>query len=207
MPAIDPEATPADAGGASTPSTAAPAEAGAATPTADVAPEPPASRRATARRLIVLLYSTALGLYLLDRLTKLLVEHHFRRPSTLIPGVLQLQYTTNSGGAFGVFDGAVWLFLTATIVVCGVIVFASFNLPSPTIAVALGLVLGGALGNLTDRAVRGTGFFGGHVIDFLAFAKNPEARPVWPVFNMADSAIVVGAALILLASIRKSTGR
>jgi len=106
-----------------------------------------------------------------------------------------------------VFDGAVWLFLTATIVVCAVIVFASFNLPNTTIAVALGLVLAGAIGNLTDRAVRGTGFFGGHVVDFLAFAKSPSAQPVWPVFNLADSAIVAGALLILLASIRKTTAR
>jgi signal peptidase II len=101
----------------------------------------------------------------------------------------------------------VWLFLTATIVVCGVIVFASFNLPNRIIAVALGLVLAGALGNLADRAIRGTGFFNGHVVDFLAFAKSPTAQPVWPVFNLADSAIVAGALLILLASIRKTTSR
>ena len=193
MPAPDPEAPPAAAGEP-------------APPDAVAASAPPTSTEAR-RRLMLLLYSVAIALYGLDRLTKFLVEHHFHHPTTLVPGVLQLQFTTNSGGAFGVFDGAVWLFLTATLVVCAVIVFASFNLPSPTIAVALGLVLGGALGNLTDRAVRGTGFFGGHVVDFLAFAKNPEARPVWPVFNLADSAIVVGAALILLASIRKSTGR
>jgi len=166
----------------------------------------PATSTAAKHRLMLILYATAAGLYAFDRISKLLVEHHFHEPSTLIPGILQLQFTTNSGGAFGVFDGAVWLFLTATIVVCGVIVYASFNLPSATIAVALGLVLGGALGNLTDRAVRaGEGFFGGHVVDFLAFAKNPEAHPVWPVFNLADSAIVAGAALILLASIRKTT--
>jgi signal peptidase II len=162
--------------------------------------------RAGARgRLTALLYSAALAAYGLDRLTKFLVEHHFHRPSTLVPGVLQLQFTTNSGGAFGVFDGAVWLFLTATLIVCAVIVFASFNLPNRVIAVALGLVLAGAIGNLTDRAIRGSGFFKGHVVDFLAFAKSPSAQPVWPVFNVADSAIVAGAALILLASIRKTT--
>ncbi len=177
-------------------------------------PSEPASASAAAaagrsaadrRRLALVLYSTALAVYLLDRLTKFLVEHHFHQPSTLVPHVLQLQYTTNSGGAFGVFDGAVWLFLIATIVVCTVIVFASLNLPNRTIAVALGLVLAGALGNLTDRAVRGVGFFTGHVVDFLAFAKSPTAQPVWPVFNLADSAIVAGAVLILVASIRKTT--
>jgi signal peptidase II len=193
MPASDPEALPAVA-----PDVRGP-DAGTG--------EPRARTHAERIRLLVILYATALGLWGLDRLTKYLVEHHFHEPTTLIPHVLQLQYTTNPGGAFGVFDGVVWLFLVATVVVCAVIVFASFNLPNAMVAVALGLVLGGALGNLTDRAVRGTGFFTGHVVDFLAFASGPNARPVWPVFNLADSAIVVGAALILLASVRKTTSR
>ena len=160
---------------------------------------------ATRHRLMFVLYGSALAVYLLDRLTKTLVANNFHQPTTLIPGILQLKYTENPGGAFGVFDGAVWLFLLATIVVCAVIVYASFNLPNRIIAVALGLVLAGAIGNLTDRAVRGTTFFGGHVVDFLAFAKSPTAQPVWPVFNVADSAIVCGALLILFASIRKTT--
>jgi signal peptidase II len=60
--------------------------------------------------------------------------------------------------------------------------------------VGLGLVLGGAVGNLTDRVIRGPGF-SGEVVDFLDLQ-------VWPVFNVADSAIVVGAALLLLSSFR-----
>jgi len=195
MPASDdalPAATPTDARGPEA---------------AEPEPASPARPRGERLRLTLLLYLTAFGLWGFDRITKYLVEHNFHEPSTLIPHVLQLQYTTNSGGAFGVFDGAVWLFLTATIVVCAVIVFASFNLPNRMIAVALGLVLGGALGNLTDRAVRGAGFFKGHVVDFLAFASGPNAQPVWPVFNVADSAIVVGAALIFLGSVRKTASR
>jgi signal peptidase II len=167
-----------------------------------------AARPVRPARLALLLYSVAGGLYALDRLTKLLAEHQLAgHPRTLIPGVLQLQYTENAGGAFGVFGGAVWLFLTATLLVCVVIVVFSFNLPNRTIGVALGLVLGGAIGNVTDRAIRGTGFFGGRVIDFLAFATSPHARPVWPVFNLADSAIVVGAGLIVLASLRSTARR
>jgi signal peptidase II len=166
---------------------------------------PAASRRA---RLAALLYAVAAGLYVLDRVTKLIAEQQLvGHPRTLVPGVLQLQYTENSGGAFGVLGGAVWLFLTATLLVCAVIVVFSFNLPNRTIALALGLVFGGAIGNLTDRAVRGSEFFGGRVIDFLAFATSPHARPVWPVFNLADSAIVVGAGLIVLASLRSTTRR
>ncbi len=183
-----------------------PPAGGAVSPARGTAAAP--ARTSRRSRLALLLYSVAAVLYALDRLTKLLAEHQLiGRPRTLIPGVLQLQYTENSGGAFGVFGGAVWLFLTATLLVCAVIVFASFNLPNRMLGVALGLVLGGAMGNLTDRAIRGTGFFGGRVIDFLAFARSPRAQPVWPVFNLADSAIVVGAGLILLASVRKTAHR
>jgi signal peptidase II len=204
MPASESHA--ADAGGtpaaAGHPGPAEPVAGPASTDGSDAAARRSAADR---RRLALLLYGTAFAVWLLDRLTKYLVSQHFHQPTTLVPHVLQLQYTTNSGGAFGVFDGAVWLFLTATIVVCAVIVFASFNLPNRIIAVALGLVLAGALGNLTDRAIRGVGFFNGHVVDFLAFASSPTAQPVWPVFNLADSAIVAGAVLILVASIRKTT--
>jgi signal peptidase II len=63
-------------------------------------------------------------------------------------------------------------------------------------AAALGLVLGGALGNLTDRALRGPGLLSGRVIDFIDFH-------VWPVFNLADSAIVVGAILLAWAGLRE----
>ena len=66
-------------------------------------------------------------------------------------------------------------------------------------AVALGLILGGALGNLTDRVVRGSGLLG-RVIDFIDFH-------VWPIFNLADSAIVVGAVLLAIASMRPNGGR
>jgi signal peptidase II len=62
--------------------------------------------------------------------------------------------------------------------------------------VALGLVLGGAFGNLTDRAVRGDGLLWGRVVDFIDFH-------VWPVFNVADSAIVIGAVLLAMGGIRR----
>jgi signal peptidase II len=119
---------------------------------------------------------------------------------TGIPGAVQLQYTENPGGAFGLFGGATWLFVTATLIVVAVIVAASLSLPARGLAVALGLVLGGAIGNLADRFLRGGGF-SGRVVDFIALAGSPNGEPVWPVFNVADSAIVVGAGLILLTSV------
>jgi signal peptidase II len=141
-----------------------------------------------------LLYSVAAGILILDRLSKAVVEHTLagRPPIRLIPGVLSLTYTTNSGGAFGLGRSAPWLFAGATIVVTAVIVVFSFRPMRPTVAAALGLILGGALGNLADRALNGPGF-GGPVTDFIDFR-------VWPIFNLADSAIVIGALLLAYAS-------
>jgi signal peptidase II len=148
------------------------------------------------RRLAILLYSVAGAIYVLDRVTKLLAERLLQGgPAVeIIPGVFSLRFTTNPGGAFGLFGGLTWLFVTTSLVVTAVVIVASVNLPGRTSAVGLGLVLGGAVGNLTDRVIRGPGF-SGEVVDFLDFQ-------LWPVFNVADSAIVIGAAVLLLSSLR-----
>jgi signal peptidase II len=152
------------------------------------------------RRLALILYTVAGFVYLLDRVTKVLAERLLRgrEPVEIIPGVFQLRFTTNPGGAFGLFGGLTWLFVATSIVVILVVLVVSRNLPGPGPAAGLGLVLGGALGNLTDRVVRGPGFTG-EVVDFLDFL-------VWPVFNVADSAIVLGAAVLLVASFRRDRG-
>ncbi|HYU94025.1 MAG TPA: signal peptidase II [Actinomycetota bacterium] len=151
-----------------------------------------------ARRLAAWLYATAGLTYLADRITKLWAERSLagRPPVTVIPSVLQLNYTTNSGGAFGLGQSAPWVFAAATIVVAAAIVASSFRLRNGHAAVALGLILGGAFGNLTDRAARGDGLLSGRVVDFIDFR-------VWPVFNLADSAIVIGALLLAVAGIRR----
>jgi signal peptidase II len=147
-------------------------------------------------RLATLVFATAAGAYALDRVTKALAENLLPDHAVkLIPKVLDLTYTTNSGGAFGLFGNAPYLFLAATLVVCGAIVVASFGATRPVMAVGMGLVLGGALGNLTDRIVRGSGF-DGRVVDFIHITG-------WPVFNVADSCIVIGAGLILLGGLRR----
>jgi signal peptidase II len=148
-------------------------------------------------RLTITLYAVAAAVYVLDRLTKVLAERHLqgRSPVEIIPEVFQLRFTTNPGGAFGLFGGLTWLFVTTSIVVALVIVLVSRSVPARTSAVGLGLILGGALGNLTDRVVRGPGF-SGEVVDFLDFR-------VWPVFNVADSGIVVGALILLVAGLRR----
>jgi signal peptidase II len=145
----------------------------------------------------LLLYGTAAGAYALDRLTKVLAERFLqgRDPIELIPAVLQLRFTTNPGGAFGLFGQVPWLFVVISVLVIVVVVAASRGRLSASSAVGLGLVLGGALGNLTDRVVRGAGL-SGEVVDFLDLH-------VWPVFNLADSALVVGAAVLLISGIRR----
>jgi signal peptidase II len=146
-------------------------------------------------RLGGLLYAVAAGVYLLDRGTKVWAERSLagRPPIELVPHVLHLDYTTNSGGAFGVLGGHPWIFFTASLAVSAAIVAGSTRLAHRWTAVGLGLVLGGAMGNLTDRLIHGAGV-SGPVTDFV------DLR-VWPVFNLADSAIVLGAAVLILAAL------
>ncbi len=147
------------------------------------------------RRAPVILFGTAACVYVADRLTKLWVTHALReRPVDLIHGVLTLRYTTNSGGAFSLGEGAPWLFAGVTIAAASLIVGIAFRRRSAVSAVALGLILGGALGNLTDRIVRGPGLRG-RVVDFVDLH-------IWPVFNLADASIVVGALLLAWAMLR-----
>jgi signal peptidase II len=143
--------------------------------------------------LAIVLFGSAAFAYGLDRVTKLLAESRLasRPPIRLIPHVLDLTYTTNSGGAFGLLRGQPWLFFAASAVVCAAIVLASSKLSSLWTSIGLGLILGGALGNLTDRLIHGPGVTG-LVVDFIYLHH-------WPVFNAADSAIVVGTVVVVLA--------
>jgi signal peptidase II len=148
----------------------------------------------------VVLYSVCVFVFVLDRLTKVWAEHSLRghRPIVLIRGVLDLAYTTNAGGAFSLFTGAPWLFFAASVGISLAIVWLSTRLSSAWNAVGLGLVLGGALGNLTDRLTRGTGV-SGQVVDFIHLH-------LWPTFNVADSSIVVGAILLAAGGVFGAKG-
>ncbi len=128
----------------------------------------------------------------LDQFTKELALSGLQDgPVDLIEGVLTLRLTYNPGGAFGLLQGVPGFFLVATVVVVGVILVWARK-TSPATAIPLGLVLGGGLGNLTDRLFRDTA---GRVVDFIDLH-------VWPVFNLADSAIVVGVIVLLIITMR-----
>ena len=141
------------------------------------------------------LFGIAAAVTLLDRLTKVWAEHVLRGgpPVELLPGV-RLVFTTNAGGAFSIGGGSPLVFVTATVVVSALIAVTAWRHDRVLTSVALGLVLGGALGNLADRLLRGPGFRG-HVVDFIDIGP-------WPVFNLADSAIVIGAILLAWTGIR-----
>jgi signal peptidase II len=145
------------------------------------------------RRAAIVLFGAAAAVYLLDRLTKIWAERQLPGdPIDVIPGVLSLRFATNPGGAFSLGQDIPWFFVGASIVVSTLIVVTAFRHTNLLTAAALGLVLGGALGNLTDRYARGQGF-SGHVVDFIDLQ-------IWPVFNVADAAIVVGALMLALGS-------
>jgi signal peptidase II len=145
-------------------------------------------------RSAAVLFGAAGLVWSIDRLTKLWVEHSIagRPPVTIIPGVLDLRFTTNPGGAFSLGQTTPWVFVAASVLVSIAIVATAFRHTNVATSIALGLILGGALGNLTDRVVRGPRF-SGQVVDFVDFH-------LWPVFNAADSAIVVGAIVLAVAS-------
>jgi signal peptidase II len=147
------------------------------------------------RRAALTLFVAALVTYGLDRVTKIMAEASLPGdPIDVIPGVLTLRFTTNSGGAFSIGQSAPWFFVGVSAVVAVVIVATAFKHTSLLVGVSLGLVLGGALGNLTDRLIRAPGMRG-RVVDFIDLH-------VWPVFNLADSAIVVGAILLAWVGFR-----
>ncbi|MEV0810798.1 signal peptidase II [Micromonospora sp. NPDC050200] len=156
------------------------------------------------RKAVVVLVSIALVALLADLLTKhlALVTLDDRGPVRLLGGVVYLTLTRNSGAAWSIGADHTWVFPLITIGVVGWIVWMAVRLRSLPWAVSLGLVLGGALGNLTDRIFRAPGHFVGHVVDMVSLF-DPYGQ-VWPVFNLADSALVCG---VLLAVLLELTGR
>ena len=151
-----------------------------------------AGARRRSRRALAL-YGTAAAVLALDQLTKHLVVSNLagRPPVDLVGDVVQLRYTTNSGGAFSLLTGAPLLFGIMAMVIIGGIVYASRRAQPMAMLVILGLILGGALGNLTDRLLRGDALLRGEVVDFIKVG-------IWPVFNLADSCVVVGGILLAI---------
>ncbi|MGH3780559.1 MAG: signal peptidase II [Pseudonocardiaceae bacterium] len=156
------------------------------------------------RRRTGLLAATATITLALDVLSKVVAVASLEGnpPMKLLGGVLYLVVYRNSGAAFSMATGLTWLLSLIALGVVVAIVRLAPRLRSSGWAFGLGLVLGGALGNLVDRLLRAPGPLRGHVVDFLSLLA-PDGS-VWPVFNLADSAIVCGGAVLILLA---ATGR
>jgi signal peptidase II len=159
---------------------------------------PVAGRRPRTRLLLAL----AGAVLVVDVATKLTVVATIApgEDIRLLGGLLYLTQLRNVGAAFSFAEGATLLFSLVAVAVAVVIVRTARRLYSTGWAVTLGLVLGGAVGNLLDRIFRDPGFLRGGVVDFISVFA-PDGR-VFPVFNMADSAIVCGGILGALMALR-----
>ncbi len=143
------------------------------------------------------LYLTAWVVWLIDLGTKVwAVEVLSSRANVQIIGsFLQLTFVQNSGAAFGIGAGSTIIFTFFALAVLIIITRYALQITSKGWALVCGLVLGGILGNLTDRIFREPSFLQGHVIDWIQI-------PNWPVFNIADSAIVIAAVVAIILTIR-----
>jgi lipoprotein signal peptidase len=152
---------------------------------------------APARRRIGVLVAVAALVYAADVISKVIVVATLREnaPVQVIGSLLQLDYLRNPGAAFSLgADGYTVVFTLIAAAVIVAILRMARTLASRPWAVALGLLLGGALGNLTDRIARSPGPLRGWVVDWIQL-------PHWPVFNLADSAICCGGALMVLLTV------
>jgi signal peptidase II len=165
--------------------------------TADEAQQAARMKHSRPRAPRILLFAAIAVLALvLDVVSKVLLvanvpENH--APIRELGGAVYVQQTRNSGAAFSLGTGFT---IILTVVAVGVVVFivrTAGRLRSVGWAVALGMILGGALGNLSDRLFRSPGVGRGHVVDWISLF-GPNAK-YWPIFNLADSAIVCGAVL------------
>ena len=150
------------------------------------------------RRRIVVLLAVAAGVLVADIITKVVVVATLsdRAPVRLLGGLLTLRVIRNPGAAFSIGGPSVTaVFALIAVGVIAFIVRTSRRIRSLGWAVTLGLLLGGATGNLADRLLRAPGPFRGYVVDWIQV-------PHWPVFNIADSCIVCGGVLAVFLAVR-----
>jgi signal peptidase II len=168
---------------------AEPVAGAAAGPDADGAP-------ANNRHLVRIVYTVAAVVVVLDQITKFLAVKYLegKPPVEVVGEWVRLYFLRNPGAAFSIGTAYTWVFAAIAIAVVVVVVRTSRKLGSVWWAVAFGGLLGGAVGNLLDRIFREPGFLRGHVVDFIAL-------PHFAVFNVADSAIVCSATLMVVLAV------
>ncbi len=170
-------------------------QAARGTPLSPSGDQTPTSPRRTRSLLIFL--GVALPLYAVDLGTKVLATEHLagQPPVEILGSFFTLQYALNPGAAFSMGTEYTVALTFVAIAAAGVVLWLLRRLASPGWGVALGFLLAGVLGNLTDRLFREPAPLRGHVVDFLAF-------PNFPIFNVADICINVAAGVIILQAFR-----
>lgn len=165
------------------------------------APAPSVTTTPAVGRKVRLLAAIAAAVLVADVVTKVagVAVLEGRDPVELLGGLVFLQVVRNPGAAFSLATGYTWLLTLVAVGVVVVIARVARRLRSTGWAVALGLVLGGATGNLVDRLFRSPGPLQGHVVDMVSLFAPDGVR--FPVFNLADSAIVSGGALLVLLAV------
>jgi signal peptidase II len=146
-------------------------------------------------RLQLIIGGTAALVVAVDQLTKSLAVHFLRDSPVHLLGPLRLALTFNSGAAFSLARGLTPELVIVGVALVAVVVVVGRTASTAGTAIAVGLILGGAVGNLVDRLVRSNG---GAVIDFIDLRY-------WPTFNVADACIVCGAVLLILVGFRRRT--
>ncbi|PYF99820.1 lipoprotein signal peptidase [Georgenia satyanarayanai] len=148
------------------------------------------------RGMVILLVALALGIAGIDQATKYLAEERLTQGVyiPLVGDLLGWQLIYNPGAAFSFGTGMTWVFTVIMVVVIVVVLRVARRLRSAAWALALGMLLGGAVGNLYDRLLREPGFARGHVVDFINYNG-------WFVGNVADIAIVLAAVLIAVLAL------
>lgn len=157
-----------------------------------------------APRAVAVLAATMLVAVVVDQWIKHLSTENLvpGEPVRILGGLVYLSLLRNGGAAFSLGEGYTWIFPLITLVVIGVIGWMATRLRSVPWGLSLGLVLGGAIGNLIDRLFRAPAPFHGHVVDMISlFGPNAE---YFAVFNIADSCLSVG---VVLAVALELTGR
>ncbi len=167
------------------------------TPGTSLTDEDTAPRRFASRRATSIWLAVAATVYVLDQASKEWAIRALRDglPRQVVGDWLQFRLTFNPGAAFSMGTGYTLVLTGIALAVIVVCIKLAGRLGSAGWAGALGLLLGGALGNVTDRIFRPPAPLRGHVVDFLEL-------PHWPVFNVADSAICLAAAAFVVLSLR-----
>ena len=149
-------------------------------------------------RVLIVLVLVAVAAYILDQGSKYLVVTNLKLDEVVpvLGDLLQFQFVKNPGAAFSIGNAYTWIFSILASAVTVFIIWFARRIRSLGWAIVFGLLLGGVLGNLTDRLFREPGFGVGHVIDFLRIPLLPA------IFNIADSAIVVSMGLFLILTLR-----